>query len=67
MRLIIIATLFLIPLIGSASFPIQTTTPSDTIIESKKETMEEYKIRIDKQLYDNSEKKNIKQIIGIEY
>jgi len=56
MRLIIIATLFLIPLIGSASFPIQTTTPSDTIIESKKETMEEYNIRIKKQLYDNSEK-----------
>ena len=50
MRLIIIATLFLIPLFGFASFPIQTTTPSDTIIESKKETMEEYKIRIQKQL-----------------
>ena len=50
MRLIIIATLFLIPLFGFASFPIQTTTPSDTIIESKKETMEEYNIRIQKQL-----------------
>ena len=50
MRLIIITALFLIPLFGFASFPIQTTIPSDTIIESKKETMEEYKIRIQKQL-----------------
>ena len=50
MRLIILTTLFVIPLIGFASFPIQTTTPSDTSIESKKETMEEYNIRIQKQL-----------------
>ena len=50
MRSIILLTLFLIPLIGFASFPVKTTTPSDTIIESKKETMEEYKIRIQKQL-----------------
>ena len=50
MRLIILTTLFLIPLIGYASFPVKTTTPSDTIIESKKETMEEYNIRIQKQL-----------------
>ena len=57
MRLIILTTLFLIPLIGFASFPIQTTTPSDTSIESKKETMEEYKIRIQKQLYKPTEKK----------
>ena len=57
MRLIILATLFLIPLIGFASFPIKTTTPSDTTIESKKETMEEYKIRIQKQLYKPTEKK----------
>ena len=54
MRLIIITALFLIPLFGFASFPIQTTTPSDTIIESKKETIEEYKKRIDKQLYNKS-------------
>ena len=53
MRLIILTTLFLIPLIGYASFPVKTTTPSDTIIESKKETMEEYKIRIQKQLYSS--------------
>ena len=57
MRLITLATLFLIPLIGFASFPVKTTTPSDTIIESKKETMEEYKIRIQKQLYKPTEKK----------
>ena len=57
MRLIILTTLFLIPLFGFASFPIQTTTPSDTIIESKKETIEEYKIRIQKQLYKPTEKK----------
>ena len=57
MRLIILTTLFLIPLFGFASFPIQTTIPSDTIIESKKETMEEYKIRIQKQLYKPTEKK----------
>ena len=65
MRLIILTTLFLIPLIGFASFPIQTTTPSDTSIESKKETMEEYKIRIQKQLYKPTEKKyknSIKEI-----
>ena len=57
MRLIILTTLFLIPLIGFASFPIQISIPSDTIIESKKETMEEYKIRIQKQLYKPTEKK----------
>ena len=55
MRLIIITALFLIPLFGFASFPIQTTTPSDTIIESKKETMEEYNIRIQKQLYNSED------------
>ena len=53
MRIIILTSLFLIPLIGFASFPVKTTTPSDTIIESKKETMEEYKIRIQKQLYSS--------------
>mgnify|MGYP001333230469 FL=1 len=57
MRLIIIATLFLIPLLGFASFPIQISIPSDTTIETKKETMEEYKIRIQKQLYKPTEKK----------
>ena len=57
MRLIILTTLFVIPLIGFASFPIQISIPSDTIIESKKETMEEYKIRIQKQLYKRTETK----------
>ena len=72
MKLIIIITLFLIPLIGFASFPIQITTPSDTTIEIKKESMEEYKNRIDKQLYNNSEEiiaapyiKRKKFIIGL--
>ena len=59
MRSIILLTLFLIPLIGFASFPVKTTTPSDTIIESKKETMEEYNIRIEKQLYSNSDEINV--------
>ena len=56
MRLIILTTLFVIPLIGFASFPVKTTTPSYTIIESKKETMEEYNIRIKKQLNTAIEK-----------
>ena len=55
MRLIILTSLFLIPLFGFASFPIQTTSPNDTIIESKKETMEEYNIRIQKQLYNSED------------
>jgi len=59
MRLIILTTLFLIPLFGFASFPIKTTSPNDTIIESKKETMEEYNIRIEKQLYNKSEEINV--------
>ena len=59
MRLIILTTLFLIPLIGFASFPVKTTIPSDTIIESKKETMEEYNIRIEKQLYSKSDEINV--------
>ena len=60
MRLTILTTFLLIPLIGFASFPVKTTTPSYTIIESKKETMEEYKIRIQKQLYNPTEKKKSK-------
>ena len=62
MRLIIFTTLFLIPLIGFASFPIQMSIPSNTIIESKKETMEEYKMRSQKQLYKPTEKKYKKSI-----
>ena len=63
MRLIIFTTLFLIPLIGFASFPIQMSIPSDTITESKKETMEEYKMRIQKQLYRSSSEKVIEKKI----
>ena len=59
MRLITLSTLFIIPLIGFASFPVKTTIPSDTIIESKKETMEEYNIRIEKQLYSKSDEINV--------
>ena len=53
MRIIILTTLFIMPFIGFASFPIQISIPSDTTIETKKETMEEYKIRIQKQLYSS--------------
>ena len=35
--------------------------PSDTIIESKKETIEEYKMRIQKQLYQSSSEKVIEK------
>ena len=51
MRSIIISTLFLIPLFGFASFPVKTTIPSDTIIETKKETIEENDIK-----FQNSKK-----------
>ena len=57
MRLVILTTLFLIPLLGFASFPIQTTIPSDTIIETKKETIEENNIK-----FQNS-KKNDKDFL----
>ena len=53
MRLIILSTFFLFPLIGFASSGLDTTNSYDTSIESKKETIEEYKIRIQKQLYSN--------------
>ena len=61
MRLIIFTVLFLFPLIGFPSFPIQMSIPSDTIIESKKETIEEYKMRIQKQLYQSSSEKVIEK------
>ena len=51
MRSIILTILFLIPLIGLASFPVKTTIPSDTIIETKKETNEEINIK-----FQNSKK-----------
>ena len=59
MRLITLTILFFIPLFGFASFPIQINIPSDTTIETKKETMEEYNIRIEKQLYNKSEEINV--------
>jgi hypothetical protein len=58
MRLTLLITSFLIPLFGLASFPIQKSIPYDTILDSKKETIEEYKIRIQKQLYKPTEKKS---------
>ena len=64
MRIIILTTFFLIPLIGFASFYEKKSTPSDTIIESKKETMEEYKIRIQKQLYNRSSESDIEKKIN---
>jgi hypothetical protein len=67
MRLIILATLFVIPLIGFASFPVQITIPSDTTIETKKETMEEYKARIEKQLYNNSEEIDVAKELESKY
>ena len=51
MRIIIFTSLFLIPFIGFASLTKKATTQSDTTIETNTETMEEYKIRIQNQLY----------------
>ena len=53
MRLIILSTFFLFPLIGFAYSVVETTNSYDTRIKSKKETIEKYKIRIQKQLYSN--------------
>ena len=65
MRLIILSTFFLFPLIGFASSVLDTTNSYDTSIESKKETIEEYKIRIQKQLYSNDNElySNVNNII----
>ncbi|MBT7896055.1 MAG: hypothetical protein HN564_03565 [Flavobacteriales bacterium] len=49
-----IILLFFLPLSALASFPIEINLPKDTTIEVKKETMEEYKLRINKQLYSAS-------------
>jgi len=64
MRLIILSTFFLFPLIGFAYSVVDTTNSYDTSIESKKETIEEYKIRIQKQLYSNDNElySNVKNI-----
>ena len=65
MRLIILTTLFLIPLIGIASFPIKKTTLSDTTIIIKKDKIENYKIGFQKQNYNqqkNNKKNNYKSL-----
>ena len=50
----IIYYVFLVfPSICFASFPFSTNSYSDTIPETKKETLEEYRQRIQKQLYSN--------------
>jgi hypothetical protein len=64
MRLIIIATLFLIPLIGHTAFPVKKTTLSDTTIIIKKEIMENYKIGFQKHNY-NQQKNNYKSLFKI--
>ena len=72
MRLIILITLFLIPLFGFASFPVNKTTLSDTIksstlilngttIKIKKETIENNKIGFQKHTYNN-QKNNYKSL-----
>ena len=50
-----IILIFFLPISTFASFPVEINLCQDTIIETKKETTEEYKIRIEKQLYSNSE------------
>ena len=51
MRLIILSTFFLFPIIGLAYFPLKTTLELNTA--AKKETIEKYKIRFDNELYSN--------------
>jgi len=76
MRLIILATLFLIPLFGFASFPVNKTTLSDTkksstlilngtTIKIKKETIENNKNGFQKHNYNqqkNNQKNNYKSL-----
>jgi len=49
-----IILIFFLPISTFASFPVEINLCQDTIVETKKETTEEYKIRIEKQLYSNS-------------
>ena len=52
----IIYYIFLVfPSFCFASFPVSTNSYSDTIPETKKETLEEYRQRIQKQLYLNDD------------
>ena len=76
MRSIILTTLFLIPLFGFASFPVNKTTLSDTIksstlilngttIKIKKETIENNKNGFQKHTYNqqkNNQKNNYKSL-----
>ena len=72
----IIYYIFLVfPSFCFASFPVSTNSYSDTIPETKKETLQEYRQRIQKQLYSNdddlykefiSEKKSKKKSVNKE-
>ena len=64
MRLIILTTLFFIPLIVLASFPVKKTTLSDTTIIIKKDKIENYKIGFQKHNY-NQQKNNYKSLFKI--
>ena len=53
MRIIFIYIFTSFSFISFGSFPTQNNIPLDTIKESKKETLEEYRNRIKKQLFSN--------------
>ena len=53
MKMIIYYAFLVFPSFCFASFPVSTNSYSDTIPETKKETLEEYRQRIQKQLFSN--------------
>ena len=53
MKMILFYIFLVFPSFCFASFPVSTNSYSDTIPETKKETLEEYRQRIQKQLYSN--------------
>ena len=55
MKMIIYYIFLVFPSFCFASFPVSTNSYSDTIPETKKETLEEYRQRIQKQLYSNDD------------
>jgi len=55
MKMIIYYVFLVFPSFCFASFPVSTNSYSDTIPETKKETLEEYRQRIQKQLYSNDD------------
>ena len=67
MKIKLLSILIFIPIIGFASFPVEINLKTDTIIETQKETMEEYKIRIEKQLYSNSEEIDVAKELESKY